>query len=137
MEPLLGLMLLALGTVAVATGMIDAVVLATTLALREAMAIMPALARLDGADDLAVCEGQLWVALQVCWSKGGADLAEGRHDRSLPSCVDALSGGEGRQHRRIVEGGNPDCRVSGLLERGLQATANSLRSYLASAIGGA
>ncbi len=82
LEPLLGLMLLALGTVAVATGMIDAVLLATTLALIEAMAIMPALALLDGADDLAVCEGQLGVALQVFWSKGGKDIAQGGHGRS-------------------------------------------------------
>ena len=64
-KPLLGCMLLTLGAVAVATGMIDAVVLATTLALREAVAIVPALALLDGADDLAVCEGQLGVALHV------------------------------------------------------------------------
>jgi len=54
MKPLLAFMLLALGTVPVATGMMDAVVLATTLALREAVAIVPALALLDGADDLAV-----------------------------------------------------------------------------------
>ena len=47
-------MLLALRTVPVATGMIDAVVFATTLALIEAVAVMAALALLDGADDLAV-----------------------------------------------------------------------------------
>jgi hypothetical protein len=82
LEPLVGLMLLALGTVAVATGMIDAVWLATTLALREAMAIRPALALLDGADDLAVGEGSRRGALQVCWSKGGTDLAQGGHGRS-------------------------------------------------------
>jgi len=57
LEPLLGCMLLTLGTVAVATGMIDAVVPPTSVALREAVTIMPASALLDGADDLAVCEG--------------------------------------------------------------------------------
>ena len=78
-------MLLALGTVAVATGMLDTVVPPTTLALVEAVTIMPALALLDGADGLAVCEGQLGVALQVLWGKGGKDSAEGGHARSLPS----------------------------------------------------
>jgi len=57
LEPLLGFMLLTLGTVAVATGMIDAVVPPTRLALIEAVTIMPASALLDGAEDLAVCEG--------------------------------------------------------------------------------
>jgi hypothetical protein len=53
-EPLLSFMLLTLGTVAVATGMIDAVVSSTAWALIEAMSIVSALAVLDGADDLAV-----------------------------------------------------------------------------------
>ena len=59
-EPLLGFMLLTLRTVAVPTGMIDAVVLRTSLALIEAVAVMAALALLDGADDLAVCSGEVW-----------------------------------------------------------------------------
>ena len=54
LKPLLACMLLALGTGPVATGMMDAVVLATTVALREAVAIGPAVALLDGAADLAV-----------------------------------------------------------------------------------
>jgi hypothetical protein len=74
-EPLLGFMLLTLGTVAVATGMIDAVLPSTAWALIEAMSIVSALAVLDSADDLAVCEGQMGVALQVFWSKGGEDIA--------------------------------------------------------------
>jgi hypothetical protein len=37
--------------------MLDAVLRATALALVEAMAVVPALALLDGADDLAVGEG--------------------------------------------------------------------------------
>ena len=69
LEPLLGFMLLTLGTVAVATGMMDAVVPPTVLALREAVAVVSALAVLDGADDLAVGEGQMGVALQVFWAQ--------------------------------------------------------------------
>ena len=53
-EPLLGCMLLTLRTVSVATGMMDAVFFTTALALREAVAIVSALALLDSADDLAV-----------------------------------------------------------------------------------
>ena len=60
LEPLLGFMLLTLGAVAVATGMIDAVLPPTAVALREAMAVVAALALLDGADDLAVCSGEVW-----------------------------------------------------------------------------
>ena len=92
LEPLLGFLLLTLGAVAVATGMLDTVLPPTGVALIQAVTIMPALALLDGADDLAVCEGQLGVALHVFWAKGSEDLAEGGHDRSLPSGVDALSG---------------------------------------------
>jgi hypothetical protein len=85
LKPLLGFMLLTLGAVAVATGMLDAVLPPTTLALREAVTIMPALALLDGADDLAVRQGEVGVTLQVLGRKGGEERAEGRHDRSLPS----------------------------------------------------
>ena len=85
LELLLGFVLLALGTVAVATGMIHTMVPATVLALIEAVAVVSTLAALKGTDDLAVGEGQLRVALDVFWAKGGADLAEGRHDRSLPA----------------------------------------------------
>jgi hypothetical protein len=102
LEPRRGCMLLARGTVAVATGRVHAVGPSTRLALIQAVTITPTGALLEGADDFAVCEGQLGVTLQGVWSHGGADLAEGGHDRSLPSCVDALSGGEGREHRRIV-----------------------------------
>ena len=84
-EPLLGFMLLTLGAVAVATGMRHTMVPSTVLALIEAVAVGAALAVLEGTEDLAVGEGQLRVALQVFWSKGGANLTEGRHDRRLPS----------------------------------------------------
>ena len=83
-EPLLGFMLLTLGAVAVPTGMVHAVVSATGVALIQAVTVVSTAAVLDGADDLAECEGQLGVALQVFWSKSSKDLAEGGHDRSLP-----------------------------------------------------
>ena len=54
LKPLLGFVMLALRTVAVSTGVIDAVVFATTLALIETVSVMSALALLDGMDDLAV-----------------------------------------------------------------------------------
>jgi len=54
MKPLLGCMLLALGTVPVATGMMDAVLFLTVWALLEAMALVAAAAVLDSADHLRV-----------------------------------------------------------------------------------
>ena len=54
LKPLLGFVMLALRTVAVSTGVNDAVVFATTLALIETVSVMSALALLDGMDDLAV-----------------------------------------------------------------------------------
>jgi hypothetical protein len=81
-EPLVGFMLLTRGTVAVATGMLDAVLPPPVLALREAMAVMSAAAVLDGAHDLAVREGKVGRTLQVLWRTGGADLAESGHGRS-------------------------------------------------------
>jgi len=84
-EPLLGCMVLTLGTVAVATGMVHAVLVPTRVALIEAVAVGAALALLDGADDLAVCGGEMGIALKVFWRKRREDIAEGGHDRSLPS----------------------------------------------------
>ena len=81
-------MLLTLGTVAVATGMIDAVLLPTALALIEAMAVVSAAAVLDGADDLAVRGGEVGVTRKVRWPKGGEDIAEGGHGRR--PCMRAL-----------------------------------------------
>ena len=64
LKPLPGCMLLTLGTVAVATGMVDAVLSPTAGALREAVSVRAALALLDGADDLAVRGGEVGRALQ-------------------------------------------------------------------------
>ena len=47
-------MLLTLGTMAVATGMMDAVLALTSVALRETVAVVSTLAVLDGADHLPV-----------------------------------------------------------------------------------
>jgi hypothetical protein len=88
LEPLPGLMLLALGTVAVATRMLDAVLLPTAGARIEAVAIVSASALLDGADDRAVSEGQMGVALQVLGRKRSEDLTERGHGRS--PCIRAL-----------------------------------------------
>jgi hypothetical protein len=82
MEPLLGFMLLTLGTVAVATGMIDAVWSPTALALREAMAIVPALALLESAYDLSVRGGTVGRALQGLWCEGMEEVTQGAHGRS-------------------------------------------------------
>jgi hypothetical protein len=81
-EPLLSCMLLTLGTVAVATGMMDTVLSPTGGALREAMAIRAALALLEGRDGLAVRGGQGGRALQVCWCTSRDAIAPGRHGRS-------------------------------------------------------
>ena len=87
-EPRRGCMLRALGTVPVATGMLDAVVLATAVALREAMSIVAALAVLDGAEDLSVGGGEMGGALQGLWCAGSEDVTQGRHGRH--PCMRAL-----------------------------------------------
>jgi hypothetical protein len=87
-KPLLGFMLLTLGTVAVATGMVDAVLSPTVGALIEAVAVRAALALLDGTDGLAVRGGEVGVALQVLRGKRREDIAEGGHGRS--PCMRAL-----------------------------------------------
>ena len=81
-EPLLGLRLRPLGTVAVATGMMDAVVPPTAWALLEARAVMAAVALWDSADALSVCGGERGRALQGFRGKGGQEIAEGAHGRS-------------------------------------------------------
>ena len=79
MQSLLGFVMLTLRAVAIATGMIDAVVFATAWALGEAVAVMPAAAVLDGADDLVVRGGEVGIALKVLRGEGVADIAEGSH----------------------------------------------------------
>jgi len=82
LEPLLGFMLLTLGAVAVATGMIDAVLARAVLTLIEAVTVYTTLALLDGADDLTVCGKERRIALQVLWSKSREDRTQGDHGKS-------------------------------------------------------
>ena len=88
MSPLLGCMRLALGTVAVAPGMMDAVLPPTALALREAVAIVPAVARLASADDRAVRGGEVGRVLQGLWGAGREDVTQGGQGRR--PCMRAL-----------------------------------------------
>ena len=62
--------MLALRTVPVATGMTNAVLIATALALIEAVAVMSAAAITDGTDGLSVREWQIGKALEILWRKG-------------------------------------------------------------------
>jgi hypothetical protein len=80
LEPLLGFMLLTLGRVAVAPGMLDTVVSPTAGTLLETVTVMATAALVDGAEDLAVGERQLGVALQVLGREGDEDVAEGGHE---------------------------------------------------------
>jgi hypothetical protein len=80
-KPLLGCMMLALGTVPVATGMLDPVWLATAVALREALSRVSALAVVESAAARAVRSRQMGRALKVRWGTGGAESAEGGHGR--------------------------------------------------------
>jgi hypothetical protein len=79
LKPLLRCLRLALGAVAVATSMLDAVLSLTVGALREAMALGAAAAVLDGADHLTVCGGEVRIALQVFGRKSGEDVPQGGH----------------------------------------------------------
>ena len=88
LEPLRGCMLLALGPVPVATGMMDAMVFPTALALRAAVSVMSTLALVDGTDGLAVRGGEVGITRKGLWRKGGEDIAEGAHGRS--PCMRAL-----------------------------------------------
>jgi len=82
LEPLLGLMLLTLGTRAVATGMLAMGLPPTAGTLLETVTVMATAALVDGADDFAVGEGQLGGALQVLGRKSSEALTESGHGRS-------------------------------------------------------
>ena len=81
MEPRLGGRLLALGTGAVATGMMDAVVPPTAWARSEAVAIGPALALWDSAAALAGRGGEVGRVLQGLWGEGLEDVPQGGQGR--------------------------------------------------------
>jgi hypothetical protein len=74
-------MLRPLGAVAVATGMMDAVLPRAVWTLREAVAVRAALALMDGAEDLTVCGGERRRALQGLWGKGREERTQGEHGR--------------------------------------------------------
>jgi hypothetical protein len=78
-EPLRGFVMLTLRAGAIATGMMEAVVFATAVALGEAVAERPAAAVLDGADDLVVRGGEVGRALKVLRGEGVKDIVDGRH----------------------------------------------------------
>jgi hypothetical protein len=88
LEPLLRCILLTLGAVAIATGMLDAMVSAPGWALLAAVAVRTAAALLEGADDLTVRGGERGRALQGLWAKGRADLTQSDHGKS--PCLRAL-----------------------------------------------
>lgn len=75
-------MLLTLGAGAVPTGMSDARVPSTVLALREAVAVSAAWALWDGADALPVGGGECGRALKILWSEGGEEITQGRPGKS-------------------------------------------------------
>jgi hypothetical protein len=81
-EPLVRCMLLTLRAMTIAAGMIDTVLAFTARALREAVAVMAALAISDSADGCAVRGGEGGGAFQIFWRKGVQDVAEGGHGRS-------------------------------------------------------
>ena len=87
-EPRLRYMLLTLGPVSVATGMRDALVPPTAVALREALSVGSATAGLGGADALSVRGGEGGRTRKGLWRQGVEAIAQGRHGRS--PCMRAL-----------------------------------------------
>ena len=88
LEPQRGWMRLTLGAVAIAACMVDAVLMATALALIQAVAIGTAWAVLHGPESLAVRQGQMGGALQVLRRVSLADILDGGYGRS--PCLRAL-----------------------------------------------
>jgi len=88
---------------------------------------MPALARLDGAHDLAVCEEATWGERSRGLGRQGVkDRAEGGHGSvSLPELTRCLVEKEDIIDESWHEE-SPYCRLSGLLERGHGADASSV-----------
>ena len=81
-EPWLRCMLLTLRAMTMATGMLDTVVSFTAWALREAVAVMAALAIADSAEGLAVHGGEVGGAFQICWRN-----ASPTHGRARLRCA--------------------------------------------------
>ena len=85
-EPLLSLMVLASGTVAIATGAIELVGLSAAFALVERQAAGFGTTADDGIDDFAVSfRHRVGVALEVLRAEGAKDFIDGGHGRVPPS----------------------------------------------------
>jgi len=81
-KPALGGMVLTLGAVAVAAGVMDTVLSATAVAPREAMTVMSAVAMAAGGHGLAVRQRQLGKAFEILWRIRLEDSLDGGHERS-------------------------------------------------------
>ena len=79
-QPQLGCVVLTLGTMPMAAGMMDAVVLSTGVTGREARAVCPCPAAADGVDGLVVGGGEVRMTRNVLRGRGGAEGAYGGHD---------------------------------------------------------
>ena len=85
-EPLASFMVLASGTVAIATGAIELVGLSAFFALVEGQAAGFSAAADDGIDGFEVCfRHQVGVALEVFRAEGAKDFIDGGHGRIPPS----------------------------------------------------
>jgi hypothetical protein len=80
-KPARGVVVLTLGAVSVAAGMVDTVVVATALARIQAVSRVSAWAVLHGTDGFSVRQGQMGVAFQGLWRGSLADVANGGHGR--------------------------------------------------------
>ena len=86
LEPLLGLIVLAGGTVAIATGAKELARLSAAGALVERYPAALGATLRDGIDDFAVSLGHhAGVTLKVLRAEGGEDFMDGGHDRVPPS----------------------------------------------------
>ncbi len=85
-QPLTGLMVLTRRAMAVSTGAIDPVELATFFALIKGNAVDLGATGDDGLDDFAVCfRHDLGIAFQVLGAEGSKDLIDCGHGLSPPS----------------------------------------------------
>src|SRR5437879_6140514 len=78
-EPLPRLLVLTLGTMAMAAGMREAVVVATAVAGREAGAVGPGAAGAEGLHGVEVCRRQGGGACEVLCARGGEDGGDRGH----------------------------------------------------------
>src|SRR5712691_7578488 len=79
-QPLRGVLMLTLWTVSIATGMGDVMMVSTTFAGIEAIAVGAGAAAADGVNGLVVRGREIGRALDILWSVGGEDVAQGDHD---------------------------------------------------------